>query len=42
MRAYWYETAGKAADVLTLGEMDAVEPGSGEVRVSMACSAINP
>ena len=33
MKAVWYERFGPAEEVLTLGEMDAPEPGPGEVRV---------
>lgn len=42
MRAAWYERAGKAADVLTVGEMARPEPAPGEVRVRMVLSGINP
>ena len=42
MKAYWYEQAGAATDVITFGEMPDPEPGSGEVRVKIAVSAVNP
>ncbi|MDD9876699.1 MAG: NADPH:quinone reductase [Magnetovibrio sp.] len=42
MKAYWYENAGAAADVLVAGEMNAGEPGPGEVRVRIAVSGVNP
>ena len=42
MKAYWYEKAGAAADVLEFGEIETPEPGPGEVRVKVAVSAINP
>ncbi len=41
MRAVWYERNG-AADVLHIGEMPDPTPGSGEVRVRMVTSGINP
>lgn len=42
MRAIWYDTQGEADDVLTLGEVEAPEPGSGEVCVWMHASGVNP
>ena len=42
MRAYWYEKAGSAYDVLKFGEIQAPIPGRGEVRVKIAVSAVNP
>ena len=42
MKAAWYERRGPAAQVLTVGEMEAAEPGPGEVRVRLAFSGINP
>ncbi|MBM3490531.1 MAG: NADPH:quinone reductase [Alphaproteobacteria bacterium] len=42
MRAGWYERNGPAREVLRLGEMPAVEPGPGEVRVRLHASGINP
>ena len=42
MRAVWYECGGAAQDVLRLGEAHMPEPGEGEVRVKVACSAVNP
>jgi NADPH2:quinone reductase len=42
MKAAWYERNGAARDVLTVGEMDTPVPGSGEVRVKLATSGVNP
>ncbi|MGR3502192.1 NADPH:quinone reductase [Pseudaestuariivita sp.] len=42
MRAVWYERFGSAEDVLTLGEMEAVPPGPGEVQVRLKATGINP
>ena len=42
MRAAWYERTGAARDVLIVGEMPAVEPGPGEVRVALKASGVNP
>lgn len=42
MRASFYERTGPAAEVLTLGELPAPEPGPGEVRVRVAWSGVNP
>ena len=42
MKAVWYERGGPAAEVLQCGEMDAPEPGEGEVRVKIVFSAANP
>ena len=42
MKAYWYEQAGAAPDVITFGEMPDPEPRPGEVRVRIAVSAVNP
>ncbi|HAD87009.1 MAG TPA: hypothetical protein DCG48_06565 [Rhodospirillaceae bacterium] len=42
MRAYWYDRAGPAADVLNFGDLPDPEPGPGEVRVRTAFSAVNP
>jgi NADPH:quinone reductase len=42
MRAFWYQQAGAAAEVLQQGERDTPEPGIDEVRVRIAYSAINP
>ena len=41
MRAAFYEQTG-SSDVITVGEIDTPEPGSGEVRVRIACSGVNP
>lgn len=42
MRVAWYERNGPARDVLRVGEMDAVDPGPGEVRVRVHASGVNP
>src|SRR5690606_40028240 len=42
LKAAWYERNGPARDVLTVGEMDAVEPADGEVRVRLHASGVNP
>jgi NADPH2:quinone reductase len=42
LRAAWYERRGAADEVLEVGEMPAPEPATGEVRVRVAFSGINP
>ena len=42
MRAAWFESFGSAADVLTVGELDAPVAGSGEVLVRLHTSGVNP
>ena len=42
MKAIWYEQPGKAQDVLRYGEIETPEPGSGEVRVKVHVSGVNP
>jgi len=42
MRAAWYEKQGPAREVLTVGEMPDPHPVSGEVRIRVAASGINP
>lgn len=42
MKAAWYEKQGAARDVLTVGEMDEPRPNSGEVRIHIAASGVNP
>lgn len=42
MRAVWYDRNGAAADVLEVGQLPTPEPASGEVRVRLAASGINP
>jgi NADPH:quinone reductase len=42
MRAAWYERQGPASEVLVLGEMPTPVPASGEVRIRIAASGINP
>ncbi|MEV6411522.1 NADPH:quinone reductase [Kribbella sp. NPDC051718] len=41
MRAAWYDEQGPAAKVLQVGELPDPEPGPGEVRVSIAVSAVH-
>lgn len=42
MKAAWYEAQGRARDVLVVGSMPDPQPGSGEVRIRVQCSGINP
>lgn len=42
MRAYWYEKAGPAAEVLSCGAMPDPNPEAGEVRVKVTHSTVNP
>jgi NADPH2:quinone reductase len=42
MRAVSYTTAGRAADVLKVGELPDPQPAAGEVRVKVAFSGVNP
>jgi NADPH2:quinone reductase len=42
MRAAYYEKNGPANEVLQVGEIDTPVPGSGEVRVRLATSGVNP
>ena len=42
MLAAWYERQGAAAEVLEVGEMAAPEPGTGEARVRVILSGVNP
>ena len=42
MKAAWYEKQGSARDVLVVGEMDDPQPRSGEVRIRVAFSGVNP
>jgi NADPH2:quinone reductase len=42
MRAAWYERNGPATEVLMVGELPDPVPGSGEVRVRLHASAVNP
>ncbi len=42
MRAAWYDKQGPAKEVLVVGEMADPEPGTGEVRIRVAASGINP
>ena len=42
MRAAWYESQGEARNVLVVGTMEDPLPGSGEVRIEVQRSGINP
>jgi NADPH2:quinone reductase len=42
MKAAWYEKQGTAADVLVVGDIDDPPPHTGEVRIRIAFSGINP
>jgi NADPH2:quinone reductase len=42
MKAAWYERQGPAREVLTVGEMPDPNPGSGEIRIRIAASGVNP
>lgn len=42
MKAVWYERQGLARDVLVVGDMDDPEPGTGQVRIQVKASGINP
>lgn len=42
MRAAFYEQNGSAREVLKLGEIDTPSPHSGEVRIKLATSGVNP
>src|SRR3954469_179875 len=42
MRAAWYESGGPAGEVLSVGEMEAPQPGLGEVLVRVRASGVNP
>lgn len=42
MQAVWYERNGAAAEVLQLGELETPTPASGEVRVRLTTSGVNP
>jgi NADPH2:quinone reductase len=42
MRAVWYDRQGAANEVLIEGELPTPEPGTGEVRVRLEASGVNP
>ena len=42
MRAAWYDRQGAATDVLQVGQVPDPAPGSGEVRVRLTLSGVNP
>ena len=41
MRAAWYESGGPATEVLQIGDLEAPQPGEGEVRVKIAYSSVH-
>src|SRR4051812_4483695 len=42
MKAAYYDRKGPAQQVLKIGEVPDPEPGPGDVRVRVHCSAVNP
>lgn len=42
MRAFWYKKAGSPSDVIKYGELPEPAPRTGEVRIKLSVSAINP
>lgn len=42
MQAAWFESFGKATDVLTIGELEKPKPQTGEVLVRLVTSGVNP
>ncbi len=42
MKAVWYNSFGKANDVLEYGEQELIQAGNGEVLVKLKSSAVNP
>jgi len=42
MKAAWYEKQGAARDVLVVDNMDDPQPRTGEVRIRIAFSGVNP
>ena len=42
MKAAWYKEFGSAQDVLQVGEWKTPEPGSGEVKIRVHTSGVNP
>ena len=42
MRAAWYDKQGPATEVLKVGEMPDPHPASGEIRIRVAASGVNP
>jgi NADPH:quinone reductase len=42
MKAAWYEKQGAARDVLVVGGMEEPQPSTGEVRIRLAFSGVNP
>ena len=42
MRAVWYDRQGPANEVIVTGELPTPEPGTGEVRVRLEASGVNP
>ena len=42
MRAVWYDRQGPANEVIVTGELPTPEPGTGQVRVRLEASGVNP
>src|SRR5882757_2096613 len=42
MRAVWYDRQGPANEVIASGELPTPEPGTGQVRVRLEASGVNP
>ncbi len=42
MRAVWYDRQGPADQVIVIGELPTPEPGTGQVRVRLEASGVNP
>ena len=42
MRAVWYDRQGPATEVLATGDLPTPEPGTGQVRVRLEASGVNP
>ena len=42
MRAVWYDRQGPASEVIVTGELPTPEPGTGQVRVRLEASGVNP
>lgn len=42
MRAVWYDRQGPAKEVIVTGELPTPEPGTGQVRVRLEASGVNP
>jgi NADPH2:quinone reductase len=42
MRAVWYDRQGPANEVIVTGELPTPEPGTGQIRVRLEASGVNP